>query len=139
MGAMDIDAARQFIRTNHRGVLITFGNHGRVQSSPVLATIDDAGALAISTRETAYKVGNLRRDPRATYCGFTDRFFGDWVQVGGTVEVVSLPEAMDGLVAYYRSISGEHENWEEYRSAMRSQRRVLVRMMIESAGPDRSG
>lgn len=139
MGAMDIDAARRFLRTHHRGVLITFRNDASIQSSPVDATIDDRGALVISSRETAYKVRNLRRDPRATYCGFTDQFYGDWVQVSGTVEVVSLPRAMDGLVSYYRSIKGEHPDWDEYRAAMNEQRRVLLRMTIEAAGPDRSG
>lgn len=137
--AMDIARAQDFLRTNHRGVLVTRRSDGGAQTSPVLATIDSEGALVVSTREPAYKVRNLRRDPHATYCSFTDRFFGDWVQVEGTAEVISLPEAMEGLVAYYRSISGEHDDWDTYRASMERERRVLVRVRIEQAGPDRSG
>lgn len=70
---------------------------------------------------------------------FTDAFYGDWVQVDGSVEVVSLPEAMDGLIAYYRQLSGEHPNWDEYRAAMEHERRVLLRITVESAGPDKAG
>jgi PPOX class probable F420-dependent enzyme len=85
------------------------------------------------------KVRNLRVRPRAWLCVMNDQFFGPWVQVEGPAEVVSLPEAMDGLVDYYRRASGEHPDWEDYRAAMVRERRVLVRVTIERAGPDRSG
>jgi PPOX class probable F420-dependent enzyme len=137
--AVDIDGAREFIRQHHRGVLVTRRANGGVQTSPVLASVDGAGAVTISTRETALKVHNLRRDPRAAYCGFTDRFYGDWLQIDGTAEVVSLPAAMELLVDYYRSIRGEHEDWDRYRAAMAEERRVLVRLTIERVGPQRSG
>ncbi|HEX3814920.1 MAG TPA: PPOX class F420-dependent oxidoreductase [Mycobacteriales bacterium] len=136
---MDISVARQFIRSQHRGVLMTYKRDGTVQSSPVVAAVDDSGAVVISSREPAYKVRNLRRDPRAAYCGFNDGFFGDWLQIDGTAEIVSLPDAMEGLVDYYRATAGEHPDWDEYRAAMESQRRVLIRISIEKAGPDRSG
>ena len=70
---------------------------------------------------------------------FTDNFYGNSVQVEGPVEVVSLPDAMEGLVAYYRQISGEHPDWDEYRSAMAQEQRVLLRITVERAGPDRAG
>jgi PPOX class probable F420-dependent enzyme len=136
---MDISKAQDFVRRYHRGVLITYRRDGAAQSSPVLATIDDGGALVVSSREPAYKVRNLRRDPRAAYCGFNDGFFGDWLQIEGTATIVSLPDAMDGLVDYYRSISGEHSNWNDYRAAMQAERRVLISVRIERAGPDRAG
>jgi PPOX class probable F420-dependent enzyme len=136
---MDLADARAFVRANHRGVLATYRQDGRPQLSPVTAGVNDAGELVISSRETAYKVRNLRRDPRASYCGFPDAFFGSWVQVDGTARIVSLPEAMDGLVAYYRAIAGEHPDWDEYREAMRRERRVLVLITPERAGPTRSG
>jgi PPOX class probable F420-dependent enzyme len=136
---MEISTARQFVREHHRGVLITYRRDGTAQSSPVLATVDSAGAVVISSREPAYKVRNLRRDPRVTYCAFTDGFFGDWLQLDGTARIVSLPEAMDGLVDYYRSTAGEHQDWGDYRAAMRAQRRVLISIEIQRAGPDRSG
>jgi PPOX class probable F420-dependent enzyme len=101
--------------------------------------VDDEGHLVVSSREGAYKTRNLRRDPWAQVCVFTDRFFGDWVWVEGEVEVVSLPEAMEPLVDYYRSLAGEHPNWDEYRESMRQERRVVLRMLPRTAGPDRQG
>lgn len=93
----------------------------------------------ISTRETAMKTHNLRRDPRAVLCAMSDSFFGEWLQVEGRAEIVTLPEAMEGLVSYYREVSGEHPDWDEYREAMVEEQRVLVRFAVERAGPDRSG
>ena len=107
--------------------------------SPVAVGLDDEGRVIISTRETAMKVKNLRRRPRAWLCVITERFFGDWAQVEGEVEIVALPEAMELLVEYYRSVSGEHPNWDEYRQAMVDQRRVILRISIDRAGPTASG
>lgn len=136
---MDLDEARRFLAEHHRAVLVTHRADGGLQTSPVVVAADDAGRAAVSSRETAYKVRNLRRDPRATLCVFTDGFFGDWVQVDGTAEIVSLPDAMELLVDYYRRLAGEHENWDEYRAAMEEEQRVLVRIGLEHAGPDVSG
>ncbi|HEX5493441.1 MAG TPA: PPOX class F420-dependent oxidoreductase [Mycobacteriales bacterium] len=136
---MDLAEARAFVRGNHWGVLATYRADGRPQLSPVTASTDGAGNIIVSSRETAFKVRNLRRDPRASYCGFTEAFFGPWTQVDGTASIVSLPEAMDGLVAYYRSVSGEHPDWDDYRAAMERERRVLVVITPERAGPNRSG
>jgi PPOX class probable F420-dependent enzyme len=133
------DDAREFVANNHRAVLITRGSSGGLQTSPVLVGVDGEGKLVISTREAAYKTRNLRRDPTAVICVFTDGFFGPWLQVEGRAQVVSLPEAMEGLVGYYRGISGEHPDWEEYRRAMQQQRRVLVRITIDRVGPSRAG
>ena len=93
----------------------------------------------LSTRETAIKVKNLRRDPRATYCAFNDGFYGPWVQVEGTAEIVSLPEALELLVEYYRSVAGEHPDWDDYRAAMAREQRLIVRITVARAGPTRSG
>lgn len=139
LGSMDLEQARAFIRSNHQGVLVTLRRDGRPQTSPVSAGVDPEGRLIISTREPAIKVRNLRRDPRATYCGFTDRFFGSWVQVDGQADIVSLPEAMEGLVAYYRLLAGEHPDWDDYRAAMVRDRRCLIRITLERAGPNRQG
>ena len=136
---MDVDEARAFLRDHHYGVLATARQDGRPQLSPVLATVDDAGRVVISTRGGAYKVRNLRRDPAASYCGFTTGFFGAWVQVEGTAEIISLPEAMQPLVDYYRSISGEHPDWDDYRAAMERERRVLIAITLTRAGPNRAG
>jgi PPOX class probable F420-dependent enzyme len=132
---MDIPQALDFLRTNHRAVLATTRADGSPQLSPVTVGVDADGLVVVSTRETAAKTRNLQRDPRAWVCGFSDGFFGPWVQVAGTTEIVSLPAALDGLVAYYRSIAGEHPDWDDYRRAMTAERRVLLRITPTSAGP----
>ncbi|HEX5615511.1 MAG TPA: PPOX class F420-dependent oxidoreductase [Acidimicrobiia bacterium] len=136
---MDPERARDHLRLHHRAVLATRRADGRPQLSPVVAAVDDDGNVVISTRETAIKTKNARRDPHVSLCGFADDFFGEWVQIDGTATVVSLPEAMDRLVDYYRKVSGEHPDWDEYRDAMRDQRRVVLRITIDDAGPDVAG
>jgi len=137
-GVMDLGTALDFIAHNHRAVLATARADGHPQLSLVAAAVDD-DTVVVSTRETAIKAKNLRRRPWASLIVFTDNFYGNSVQVEGPVEVVSLPEAMDGLVGYYRQISGEHPNWHEYRAAMEQERRVLLRITVERAGPDHAG
>jgi PPOX class probable F420-dependent enzyme len=136
---MDLEHAREFIRVNHHAVLHTFRSDGRPQMSPVACGVDDEGRVIVSTRETAMKTKNLQRDPRASLCVISDGFFGEWVQVDGTATVVSLPDALDGLVDYYRKVAGEHPDWDDYRNAMQREQRVLVRIDLERAGPTKSG
>ncbi len=136
---MDISEALDFVRANHRGILLTNRSGGGPQMSPIAAGVDDEGRVEISSRETAFKVRNLRRDPRASVCMFTDRWWGKWVQVDGTAEILSLPDALEPLVEYYRRIAGEHPDWDEYRQAMRQEQRLLIKITPQRAGPDRSG
>ena len=136
---MDKDAAREFLATNHRGILLTYRSDGMPQMSPIIAGVDADGYVTVSSRETAYKVKNLLRNPSASLCMFTDGFYGGWVQVDGTAEIVTLPEAMEPLVDYYRRLSGEHPDWQDYRDAMRQERRVIIRIPIDRAGPTRFG
>jgi PPOX class probable F420-dependent enzyme len=136
---MDLTQARDFIRTNHHAVMATRRADGRVQLSPVACGVDGDDNVVVSTRETAMKAKNLRRDPTVSLCVISDGFYGEWVQVDGRATIVSLPDAMEGLIDYYRSISGEHPDWDDYRAAMEQERRVLVRIHLERAGPDRSG
>jgi PPOX class probable F420-dependent enzyme len=136
---VNLDAALEFVRTNHRAVMLTYRADGRPQMSPIVCNVDAGGRVVVSTRETALKAKNLRRDPRVSLCVVNDGFYGDWIQVDGSAEIVPLPEAMEPLVDYYRSISGEHPDWDEYRNAMERERRVIVRITVERAGPDRSG
>ena len=135
---MDLDAAVDFVRTHHRAVLAT-RSPGRVHQSPVLVGVDDRGRLVVSSRETAYKTRQLRADPWAQLCVFPDGFFGEWVYLEGEAEVVSLPEAMDLLVDYYRDISGEADDWDEYRAGMEREQRVVLRITPTRAGPQRQG
>ncbi len=136
---MDAEDARRFIRSHHRGVLSTTRNDGRAQLSPVTTAIDGGGRAVVSTRAGAMKTVNVRRRPWAALCVVSDEFFGPWVQVEGPVDLLELPDAMDELVAYYRSVSGEHPDWDDYRQAMERDRRLLLRITIERAGPDRAG
>ncbi|MEX2549001.1 MAG: PPOX class F420-dependent oxidoreductase [Nitriliruptoraceae bacterium] len=136
---MELDDARAFLRDNHRAVLHTYRRDGTPQLSPVTVAVDDDGFATVSTRETSVKVANLERDPRASLCVFSDAFFGPWIRIDGTTEIVRLPDALEPLVDYYRRIAGEHDDWEAYRQAMREERRVLCRITISSAGPDVSG
>ncbi len=136
---MEIDHAHDFVRRNHRAVLTTYYPDGRAQMSPVTVGVDETGHVVISTREPAVKTRNLTRDPRVMICVFTNAFFGDWVVVEGHAEILHLPEAMEPLVDYYRRISGEHSDWDDYRAAMVRDQRVLVRVTITRAGPDRHG
>jgi PPOX class probable F420-dependent enzyme len=136
---MTPDDAREFIRHNHHAVLATRRRDGGTQMSPVAAVCDDDGRVLVSSRETAIKVHNLRREPRAWLCVLNDRFFGDWVQVEGPVVIESLPGALDALVRYYRLGFGEHPDWDDYRAAMEREKRVVIRLTIERAGPNVSG
>lgn len=136
---MDIDAALDYVRANHHAVLATLKADGTPQLSPVTAGVDDDGHVVISTRQTAYKVRNARRNSRVWLCAFPDGFYGRWVQIEGAAEIVELPEAMDGLVDYYRRISGEHPDWDDYRAAMIREQRVLLTIAITKAGPTVSG
>ena len=137
---MDVDEAREYLRSHHRAVLATMRRDGTPQMSPVAVTVDSAGMVVVSSRETAVKVKNLRRDPRAWVCAFPDEFYGGpFVQVEGTVSILTLPDAMEPLVEYYRSISGEHPDWDDYRAAMERDQRVLIRLDVTRAGPDVSG
>ncbi|HZS15102.1 MAG TPA: PPOX class F420-dependent oxidoreductase [Candidatus Dormibacteraeota bacterium] len=137
---MTPEEAIDVIRTQHHAVLATTRGDGGVQMSPVGATVDGDGRVVVSSRETAVKVKNLRRRPHAAVCVIPDNFYGGrWVQAEGPVEIVSLPDAMEPLVSYYRSIAGEHPDWDDYRAAMQREQRCLIRIRVERAGPSQMG
>lgn len=136
---MDIGRATSFLSTHPRAILATTRSDGRPQLSPVLVAVDDDGRVLISTRETAVKAKNLARDPRASLCVINDGFFGEWIQAEGSAELIHLPAALPILEYYYRRISGEHPDWDDYREAMRREKRLIIRIQIDRAGPDVSG
>jgi PPOX class probable F420-dependent enzyme len=136
---VDIAEALEFIRSNHHAVIATTRSDGRPALSPIACDVDPEGRVVVSTRETAMKVKHIARDPHVAICVLNDGFFGEWAQVEGTAEIVHLPEAMEGLVDYYRRVAGEHPDWDDYRAAMERERRVLLRISVERAGPNRSG
>ena len=133
---VQIDDAREFLRKHHWGILATRRKNGNLQISPVTVGLDTQARAIISSRETAYKVNNLRRDPRAALCAITSSFHGEgWVQINGNAEVISLPQALDTLVYLQRQAYGEHKNWPEFHERMARERRVIVRINIENVGP----
>ena len=136
---MDLGRAASFLSTHPRAILATTRADGGPQLSPVVVAVDDDGRVLVSTRETAIKAKNLARNPRAALCGISDGFFGEWVQVEGDAELIHLPDAMAILEDYYRRISGEHPDWADYRAAMQRDKRLIIRITIDRAGPDVSG
>jgi PPOX class probable F420-dependent enzyme len=137
---MNISTAREFLARHHWGVLTTRRKDGSLQMSPVTVGIDAAGRAIISSRETAYKVNNLRRDPRAAVCAFTNEFHGEgWVQINGSAEIVSLPDAIDTLVYLERQAKGENRDWPSFHQRMAREKRVIIRISIDDVGPKRRG
>ncbi len=138
---VDRHALLDFVRPRHRFTLLTRRRDGRPQLSPVTGGVDEAGRLVVSTYPDRAKAVNLRRDPPATVLVHSDDWNDPYVQVDGRAEVLDMPspEAEDGLVEYFRCISGEHDDWEEYRAAMRRQGKSLIRITVESWGPIAKG
>jgi PPOX class probable F420-dependent enzyme len=133
------DELLDFVRPRHRAVLVTTRKDGSPQLSPVTCGVDEEGRVVISTYPQRAKVANLRRDRRTTVMIQSDDWDGPWVQLDGTAEVIDMPEAREPLVDYFRSISGEHPDWDEYRDAMQQQGKSLVRVTIERWGPIATG
>ena len=136
---VDRNGLLDFIAPRHRGIVSTVRSDGRPQMSPVTCGVDDQGRIVVSTYPQRAKVANLRRQPAVSVCVVSDEWNGPWVQVDGTAEVIDLPDAVEPLVDYYRSIAGEHPDWDEYREAMRQQGKCLVRITIERWGPIATG
>jgi PPOX class probable F420-dependent enzyme len=136
---IDRDGLLAFLRPRHKALLLTRRGDGTPQLSPVTCGLDDQGRVVISTYPQRAKTVNARRDPRVSLCVLSDDFDGPWVQVDGQAEVLELPDALDPLVDYFRSISGEHPDWDEYRTAMQRQGKALLRVTIERWGPGATG
>jgi len=136
---VDLQQLLDFVRPRHNMILMTRRQAGSVQASPVTGGVDDDGRIVISTYPERAKAVNLRRDPAATVLVLSDRFGDAWVQVDGDAEVLDLPDALEPLVQYFRCISGEHPNWDDYREAMTQQGKSLVRITPQRWGPIATG
>ncbi|MBO0872139.1 MAG: PPOX class F420-dependent oxidoreductase [Pseudonocardia sp.] len=136
---VDRSALLEFLRPRHRGLLVTTRSDGRPQASPVSCGVDAEGRIVVATYPQRVKTRNARRDPRVSVCVLSDDWNGPYVQVDGRAEVLDMPEALDGLVEYFRCISGEHPDWDEYRQAMVRQNKSLIRIDIERWGPVATG
>ena len=128
-----------FVRPRHRALLLTRRADGTPQASPLTCGVDDSGRIVVSTYPERAKARNARRDPAVSVVVLSDEWDGPWVQVDGTAEVIELPDAVEPLVDYYRSISGEHPDWDEYRAAMVAQGKCLLRVTITRWGPVATG
>jgi PPOX class probable F420-dependent enzyme len=136
---VDRDALLAFLRPRHKAVLVTRRGNGAPQLSPVTYGVDVEGRIVVSTYPQRAKVANARRDPTVSLCVLSDDWNGPWVQLDGEAEVLDLPEALEPLVEYFRSISGEHPDWADYRAAMVRQGKSLVRISVTGWGPIATG
>ena len=136
---VDRSALLDFVRPRHRMTLVTRRSDGSLQASPVTGGVDEQGRIVVASYPQRAKAVNLRRDPHATVLVHSDDWDGPYVQVDGTAEVIDLPDAVEPLVDYFRSISGEHPDWEEYRQAMRDQGKCLIRITPVRWGPVATG
>jgi PPOX class probable F420-dependent enzyme len=125
----------EFARPRHRPLLATIRRDGRPQISPVTGGVDVQGRIVISTYPARAKTRNAERDSRVSVLVLSDDWNGPWIQVDGDAEVLHMPDAADGLVEYFRCISGEHPDWDEYREAMRIQDKSLIRITPSRWGP----
>ena len=128
-----------FLRPRHNGIYVATRGDGRPQLSPVSRGIDPEGRIVVSTYPQRAKTRNTRRDPEVSICVLSDDFGGPWVQVYGTAEVLDMPESAEPFVDYFRSIAGEHPDWDEYRQAMADQGKSLIRITPTSWGPVATG
>jgi PPOX class probable F420-dependent enzyme len=136
---VDRDGLLAFLRPRHRAVLLTRRRGGAPQLSPVTFGVDAEGRIVVATYPQRAKAANARREPEVSLCVLSDDWDGPWVQVDGEAEVLDLPEALEPLVEYFRSISGEHPDWAEYRAAMVRQGKSLLRVTVTGWGPVAAG
>lgn len=136
---VSLDELLDFVRPRHRAVLLTARADGTPQGSPLTCGVDDSGRIVVSTYPERAKTRNAKRNPRVSIIVLSDEWNGPWVQIDGTAEVIDSPESVEPLVEYFRNISGEHPDWDEYRQAMVKQGKSIIRIAPERWGPVATG
>ncbi|MFK4596800.1 PPOX class F420-dependent oxidoreductase [Streptomyces pristinaespiralis] len=136
---VELEQLLDFVRPRHRAILLTRRADGSPQGSPLTCGVDDSGRIVVSTYPERAKTRNAKRDARVSVIVLSDDWNGPWVQVDGTAEVLDAPESVEPLVEYFRNISGEHPDWDEYREAMRKQGKSIIRVTPERWGPVATG
>lgn len=126
--SVELEELLDFVRPRHHMLLLTERSDGGPQGSPVSGGVDPEGRIVIATYPERAKTRNVRRRPHASVVVVSDEWDGPWVQVDGDAEVLDVPEALDAFVDYFRSIAGEHPDWDEYRQAMLDQGKSLIRI-----------
>lgn len=136
---VSIDELLDFVRPRHRALLLTRRADGSPQASPLTCGVDDSGRIVVSTYPERAKTRNAKRDPRVSLIVLSDDWNGPWVQIDGVAEVIDSPDSVEPLVEYFRNISGEHPDWDEYREAMVKQGKSIIRVTPEKWGPVATG
>ncbi len=136
---LDPDELADHLAERHRWVLSTTRRDGRPQMSLVSGGMIADGRLAVATYPERVKAMNARRDPNVSVAVMGEEFDDSWIQIDGRAEVLDVPEALDAFVEYYRSISGEHPDWDEYRQAMIDQGKCVVMITPTRWSPLSSG
>ena len=136
---VDRDGLTDFLRPRHHMILLTWRRDGSTQGSPVTAGVDNEGRIVVATYPERAKAVNVARRPQASVIVLSEEFNGPWVQVDGDAELITLPDAVEPLVDYFRAISGEHSDWAEYRQAMVDQGKALIRITLTRWGPVATG
>ncbi|OEU98278.1 pyridoxamine 5'-phosphate oxidase [Streptomyces qinglanensis] len=134
-----LDELLEFVRPRHRAILLTRRADGTPQASPLTCGVDPAGRIVVATYPERAKTHNARREAEVSVLVLSDEWNGPWVQVDGAAEVLDVPEAVEPLVEYFRAVSGEHPDWDEYRSAMVKQGKSLIRVTPQRWGPIATG
>jgi PPOX class probable F420-dependent enzyme len=137
--SISLDELPDFVRPRHRAILLTRRADGSPQASPLTCGVDDSGRIVVSTYPERAKTRNAKRDSQVSVIVLSDDWDGPWVQVDGTAEVIDSPESVEPLVEYFRNISGEHPDWDEYRAAMVKQGKSIIRVTPERWGPVATG
>jgi PPOX class probable F420-dependent enzyme len=136
---VDLEGVLDFVRPRHQMLVITQRSDGRPQASPVTGGVDESGRIVISTYPERAKTVNARRSPQVSVLVLSDDFGGAWVQVDGDCEVIDAPDSVEPLVEYFRCISGEHPDWDEYRQAMLDQGKSILRVTPTRWSPIATG
>ncbi|MET9863919.1 PPOX class F420-dependent oxidoreductase [Streptomyces smyrnaeus] len=134
-----VEELLEFVRPRHRAILLTRRTDGTPQASPLTCGVDAEGRIVVATYPERAKTHNARRDTAVSVIVLSDEWNGPWVQIDGEAEVLDVPEAVEPLVEYYRSVSGEHPDWDEYRTAMLKQGKSLIRVTPRRWGPIAKG
>ncbi|MER7204547.1 PPOX class F420-dependent enzyme [Streptomyces sp. CB01635] len=136
---VSLDELLDFVRPRHRALLLTARADGTPQASPLTCGVDDSGRIVVSTYPERAKTRNAKRNPQVSVVILSDDWNGPWVQIDGTAEVIDSPDSVEPLVEYFRNISGEHPDWDEYRAAMLKQGKSIIRITPERWGPVATG
>ncbi|MFF1699195.1 PPOX class F420-dependent oxidoreductase [Streptomyces sp. NPDC058257] len=137
--SVSLDELLDFVRPRHRAILLTARADGTPQGSPLTCGVDGSGRIVVSTYPERAKTRNAKRNPKVSLIVLSDEWNGPWVQIDGAAEVIDSPESVEPLVEYFRNISGEHPDWDEYREAMVKQGKSIIRITPERWGPVATG